>query len=388
MSAPLPEDLIDSVYRVVLEPAAWGEVVQLLAKSFPSSAQAFYYLHREPRRVQPVCLAGVEPRWLQTFNALYFAPDNPWIRLTQRLHRPGVVRTNERLDRVLQERGALYRSAYYNDWMRPQGFKLTLGNTLIAEGDLVANITLFRPPGMKTFSAGEVRAFEALSRHMTRALQMAIRLEQPENLPAATAAFAACAQPLAVLDRRRRLRYANAAMETLLRRRSGLAVRGGELVAAREEAQPMLAAYLDRAALLTRDAGDDLAPLALRDSGGSVLTIHAVPLSSAAGPASPAMPGCLLTVSEGAPSRPTPAAELRSEFGCTRTEARLAQLLAEGRDLRGASREMGVTYETARAYLKHVFGKTGVHAQHQLIALMLRGARAPAPASLAPQRTL
>jgi len=382
MPAPLPEDLIDSVYRVVLEPAAWGDVVQLLAKSFPSSAQAFYYLHRDPRRVQPVCLAGVEARWVQTFNALYFAPDNPWIRLTQRLHRPGIVRTNERLDRVLQERGALYRSAYYNDWMRPQGFKSTLGNTLIAEGDLVANITLFRPPGMKTFSAGEVRAFETLSRHMTRALQMAIRLEHPENVPAAAAAFEACAQPLAVLDRRRRVRYANAAMETLLRRRGGLALRGGELVATAEEAQPMLAAYIDRTALLRRDAGgEDLAPLALRDGDRSVVTVHAVPLGSASGPASPAMPGCLLTVSEGALPRPLSAAELCSAFGCSRTEARLAQLLAEGRDLRGAGRQMGITYETARAYLKHVFGKTGVHAQPQLIALMLRGRRAPAPAS-------
>nr|WP_259372751.1 LuxR C-terminal-related transcriptional regulator [Schlegelella koreensis] len=66
---------------------------------------------------------------------------------------------------------------------------------------------------------------------------------------------------------------------------------------------------------------------------------------------------------------------MRSAFGCTRTEARLAQLLAEGCEVRGAAREMGITYETLRAYLKGVFGKTGVRAQAQLVDLVLRGER-------------
>lgn len=379
MSAPLPEDLIDSVYRVVLEPAAWDDVMELLTKTFPSSGQGFYYLHRSPRRLQPVRIGGIEPRWLQTFNALYFAADNPWIRLTQSLHRPGVVRTNERLDRVLQERGALYRSAYYNDWMKPQGFKSTLGNTLIAEGDLVANITLFRPPGMKTFSAGEVRAFEALSRHMTRALQMAIRLDHPESVPAATAAFEALGQPLAVLDARRRVRYANAPMEALLRRRGGLAVRAAELVATSSEAQPALAAYIERTTTLrpTGAGGENRAPLTLRNAVGGTVTLHAVPLCGGSGLASASSPACLLTVTEGAPSRPMTPQDLRAAFGCTRTESRLAQLLAEGCGLRRAAHEMGVSYETARTYLKAIFGKTGVHAQADLVALMLRGAHAP-----------
>jgi DNA-binding CsgD family transcriptional regulator len=89
------------------------------------------------------------------------------------------------------------------------------------------------------------------------------------------------------------------------------------------------------------------------------------------------MSACLLTVTEAAQARPISAAELRAAFGCTRTEARLAELLAAGRDLRDAAREMGVTYGTARGYLKGVFGKTGVHAQAQLVAWMLRGERSP-----------
>ena len=109
---PLQEELTDAVYRAALEPAAWTDVMRLMKRRFPSSAQTFYFLDLEPRRVRPVCLEGVGPRWVATFDELYFAPDNPWIRLSERLHRPGVVRTNELLERVIRDGEALYRTAY------------------------------------------------------------------------------------------------------------------------------------------------------------------------------------------------------------------------------------------------------------------------------------
>ena len=111
IAEPLQEGLTDAVYRAALEPAAWPEVMRLMNARFPSSAQTFYFLDLEPRRVRPICLLGVAPRWVQTFDELYFAGDNPWIRLSERLHRPGVVRTNERLEALIHDAGALYRSA-------------------------------------------------------------------------------------------------------------------------------------------------------------------------------------------------------------------------------------------------------------------------------------
>ena len=172
MRTSLTEELIDSVYRAALQASAWQDVMRLVSQAFPSSSQTFYFLHRQSRHIQPVWLSGIETKWVRCFDALYFAADNPWIRHTEQLHRPGVVRTNERLDRFTKQHGALYRSSYYNDWMRPQDLRYTIGNTLLAEGDMVANITLMRPPDMPTFATQEVHAFEQLSRHMTRALQM------------------------------------------------------------------------------------------------------------------------------------------------------------------------------------------------------------------------
>ena len=377
-AVPLSEELIDSVYRTVLEPAAWGDVMQHLKQRFPSAAQTFYFLHLEPHRIQPVALAGVDPPWVRCFNDLYFARDNPWICLTQRLHRPGVVRTNERLDHVLRDSGVLYRSAYYNDWMRPQGFKYTIGNTLLAQGGVVANITLMRAPDMATFSRAEVQAFEALSRHMTRALQLALKIEKPESCPASVAAFDAMPQAVAVIDAQRRLHYANTAMERLLRREQGLLVRQGQLQAAHGAGQAGFGAWVV-GAFARADANESNAAAAaipapalqLQHGEHSRLSLQALPLAGGLGRTLLARPTLLLMASEEAGPRSVSADAIGQRFGCTRAEARLAALLAEGQGLRQAALSLGIGYGTARTALKTVFDKLGVRSQAQLVARLL-----------------
>jgi DNA-binding CsgD family transcriptional regulator len=64
-------------------------------------------------------------------------------------------------------------------------------------------------------------------------------------------------------------------------------------------------------------------------------------------------------------------ARLRELYGLTPAEARLAGLLAEGRVLKSAAAELGITLQTARTHLKRIFGKTGAANQAQLVRLLL-----------------
>lgn len=370
MTTSLTEELIDSVYRAALEPSAWQDVMRLVSQAFPSSSQTFYFLHRRSRHIQPIWLSGIEPKWVRCFDALYFANDNPWIRHTEQLHRPGVVRTNERLDRFLKQRGALYRSSYYNEWMRPQDLRYTIGNTLLAEGDRVANITLMRPPDMPTFATHEVHAFEALSRHMTRALQMGLRLERPDTCPASIAAFDAMPQPVAVVDARCRLLYTNTAMHTLLRRANALALQHGELRVVDPALQWRFAALVADALSAVEGGGAPL-PLRLTDHGRVNLALHAMAIVGHLQSLLGAHPTVLLMASEWAGARSADRAAIGQQYGCTATEARLVQLIAEGSTLRQAADAMRITYSTARSYLKLVFDKTGTHTQAQLVGRVL-----------------
>jgi DNA-binding CsgD family transcriptional regulator len=96
-----------------------------------------------------------------------------------------------------------------------------------------------------------------------------------------------------------------------------------------------------------------------------------VPLGRAAGHFLPLRPAVLLLVSECSSQHTLSCTEIHHRYGCTVAEARLAHAVAEGRGLREAAQSMGITYGTARVYLKIVFQKVGVHTQAQLVAKLL-----------------
>jgi DNA-binding CsgD family transcriptional regulator len=58
---------------------------------------------------------------------------------------------------------------------------------------------------------------------------------------------------------------------------------------------------------------------------------------------------------------------LRSHFGLTPSEARLALHLVAGETLRSAEVKLSISYETARTHLKNIFDKTGTSRQAELV---------------------
>jgi DNA-binding CsgD family transcriptional regulator len=62
---------------------------------------------------------------------------------------------------------------------------------------------------------------------------------------------------------------------------------------------------------------------------------------------------------------------LRSHFGLTPAEAKLALHLVTGETLRSAAVNLSITYETARSQLKNIFNKTGACRQAELVLVAL-----------------
>jgi DNA-binding CsgD family transcriptional regulator len=59
-------------------------------------------------------------------------------------------------------------------------------------------------------------------------------------------------------------------------------------------------------------------------------------------------------------------------YGLTPTEARLSNLLMEGKTLEECCVELEIRHSTACSHLKRLFKKTGVHRQSQLVSLLLK----------------
>ena len=62
---------------------------------------------------------------------------------------------------------------------------------------------------------------------------------------------------------------------------------------------------------------------------------------------------------------------MRELYALTVVEARLAAWLAQGKSVHEAAAAMGITVNTARAYLKRIYDKTGVRRQPELVRVLL-----------------
>lgn len=73
--------------------------------------------------------------------------------------------------------------------------------------------------------------------------------------------------------------------------------------------------------------------------------------------------------------------QLRHLFGFTSAEARLANLLLDGKSLEDCCRQLGVQRSTGCTHLRRLFKKTGVRRQSELVALLLKSIGLAYPSS-------
>jgi DNA-binding CsgD family transcriptional regulator len=360
--------LVDAIYGAAIDPDGWPGVMAAMRRRFSSAAEPFYVLDLDRHEMRPLCAAGIEPGFVASFDECYFTADNPWLAADP-LHRPGVVRTDRALHAFHRDARVLHRSTYYDTWLRPQRLEHSLGTTVLDEGGLRANITLLRGRDAGPYDGRDVAGMDRLGRHLRRALRMSRRLELLTVREAAShAALDRLPHGVLLLDGDGRLLHANRPGEALLRAGDALRCRDGRLVAADARDQVRLDALLDIGAR----GGDGADSLVLRRAAGGRLLASAMPLprERAALPTSRAALLVALVDPDAIPAAGVD--RLRRLHGLTGAETRLATALVGGVSLRRAGAAAGITYETARWYLKVLFQKTGTNRQTDLVARLLR----------------
>lgn len=89
-------------------------------------------------------------------------------------------------------------------------------------------------------------------------------------------------------------------------------------------------------------------------------------------PAHPGRPGAAVVfVSDPERRRESGLDALATRYGFTPTEREVAQQLAAGASLGEIAEGLGITLNTVRGHLKHLYTKSGVHRQAELVAKLL-----------------
>jgi len=260
------------------------------------------------------------------------------------------------------------RSAFYNEVVRPaDGYYGAGAIQSVAEGALV--FSLCRPRMASDFDSAEVRMLQALLPHIVMAVELNLRLRSATEGQASLLRLVDRLDTALILaDASGTPLHANSRAVRLAGEADGLGLNGALTGANMEATRTLRAAIAD----VGTDPRGKTRRLALeRPSRRPPLQLTLLPvwrLDARVPGAGAASVAIFITEPE---ARKVINREMVADaFSLTRRESEVAILLAEGSELASIADALGVRPAAVRQYLKRVYGKTGVHSQAALVALV------------------
>jgi DNA-binding CsgD family transcriptional regulator len=281
--------------------------------------------------------------------------------------RPGDAVTRSRLmpDRQFE------RTDFYNEIVRPAG-----GFHALGVGHRMPTLSSFfavcRPRQAGDFDADDVALMQTLSPHFDTALRVRQRLGAADL--AAKGAWAALDRlhtGVVVADAAAKVVYANKTAELLFAARKLSLDRGG-IFFGEEFADRRMWRLIAACTQSRIDAGGTIE--LSRGEQGAGLRVTITPFQSERigfEPGNTAGPLALLLVSDPQQDRHNRVVALQRRFGLTSAEANFALEILNGDGRAAAAARSNITVGTARTHLEHIFEKTGVRRQAELVRLLL-----------------
>jgi len=358
---------IQAIYDAALDETLWTQALAALTAATGSQAATFWVLDSsdQPRLPTLTCF-----NFEASFIAEYqngMVPLDPTVQYLVRHPETPVVHDGL----VITEREK-NRHAYYDWHGRHSDTRYRMVAQAIPAPRVQAGVALHRAGRVGRFEPADINQFGDSHRHLSRALAIAFRLGTLGTLQQCTTDLLD-RNPAAIvlLDYRRRVVYTNKAADDLNAQHDGITVAPGGVHVRDAANNARLVRLIARA---TSDRPNGAARGGImrveRPSGRQPYGVFVTPISREYPALSSIRPAVCVMITD--PERRMPATNrVRDMFGLTDAEARLANLLIAGAELRAAALKLGITYGTARVRLAEIFQKTNTHRQGELVSLLL-----------------
>ncbi len=353
----------ETFVEAAIDPGRWPAALELIGVATASQGAALVPIDRRHRDRLAVTrsLEGARAAYIEQEWKLRDVRDGALPLLAHR----GVI-----TDHDLPDFERVRRSPYYREFLASNDLAWFAGLKFGADAGSWC-VCIQRTNLQGPFSPSEIAMLGAIARRMESAAALMQALDVA-RIETAAQAFELSGLAVVMLDRSGVVVKANAIAERLPP--DGLQITRGRIIATSASAQAEFDRALHRLVLQPASAPLTM-PIAFPRAGRHPLVVHAIRLSN---PARDLIGGFHVAVVIVDTDRPTSTSGLALEvaFGLTKSEARLAVRVADGTPLKQIATDLGVAYETSRAQLKSVFGKTSVRRQAELVALI---GRLPAP---------
>lgn len=374
MHAISPErfsELIGRIYDCAIEPDLWPQTMKAICEELRCLLGAILLvdMKHSRHRVMAHCNAEEFARrsigeHAEEMTAIYRnappvmrnSPDQPLV-----------------LSRDVPE--SVYRNMpYYRDLIIPMGICDSLQSIVLREPHRVGVFAANRHESVGFVTEREVAITRMLAPHLRRAVTisdlMGIKALEAHALSATLDNFQT---GVIVVAADGSVLHANDAARRMLDQGGLIRLINGRLMACETEANDELARALALASSNEADIGANGIGIALNGPSGEPAIAHVLPLAK----------GDLRTrlvpqaaaaifVSKSDESLPSDMSAIGRTFALTPAETRLLEHLVQGGTLVDVAAAIGISVATAKTQLSHIFSKTGVTRQADLIALVSR----------------
>jgi DNA-binding CsgD family transcriptional regulator/PAS domain-containing protein len=362
-------DLVERIYAAGEEPRLWTVFLERLARAVHGSASAMLSdeIHAaQPKEAEEQRFNGVLARAYEE----YWASRNGRTADGGRGREAGEVVTSE----TMTPSSDSGQRTLYDDLLRRLHVRHLLGATILRQDHQISWVSVLRPGREGAFGNEETALLQMLLPHLQRALGLHARLaRQGCRCAAMEEALDGIPAGILLLDRGGRPLFVNRAARGILDSRDGLSLGPDGLAAATGETNRELQRLIAQAAGMDRrpDSRSAGAIAVARPSERRAFSVLVKPISAADSSSGRKRPSTVIFLID--PDRRVKADcdVLRSLFGLTPAESRVAVELMQGESVEETARDLDVSLNTTRTHMKHLFEKTDTHRHRELVRLLL-----------------
>lgn len=368
--------LIRSVYDAALDASRWQEFLARFAAEFSSQTTMIFGQDFSDGSVEVTggmtSLAahhGVDEESMVSF-AAHYCRTNVWTQ-DERMHHEGCIVNGSKFypDKHLP------RTEWHCDWLRPLDLFYTLAAVVEKRRHRSFNVTAVRSKRCGPYTADEELRLQSLVPHLQTAFALHRRLHRAEALAhASLSVMESLPMGVVLLGEGASLLHANGRAHALAQSSGLLGINEREGLHATQHADDQRLQAAMRAVVSTPTGAPMHAGTGLRLRGltGNELHVMVAPLPHWSEPFGAHACGAVF-ISNPASALQSLEGVLRSLYGLTPAEARLAQALVNGLSLQEYADQQSVSIHTVRSHFRTIATKAGVGRQTDFVRTVLTG---------------
>jgi DNA-binding CsgD family transcriptional regulator len=355
--------LIRGIYDAVDDTDALPTVLSSLCERVGGENGILGILMKSPGPLPFAVLSRLDPSLMPTLNARHL--NNVWRRnmVTLPVGSPASSDSFVSFDQVR-------RTDFYGEILEP--WDIGHGALFVVDDTPKFHIamSIHRSTRRGPFTTTELEASHELLPHLRRAMQLRFLLERNrEREKLALEALDRMAAGVLILDGHARVLFANMAAREIAAAQDVLLLTD-KTVRCRHREQSDILRRLIGSAITGGPGGSLLLNAPWRRLPVSALVTPLVGTLAVSLAAQGLQGAALVFLSDPERHAVTLTEDLQALYKLSPTEARVAWLIARSKSISDVAKSLGLSPETVRTHLKHIFAKTGVHRQSALTYLL------------------